>query len=95
MAVGSPAYFLSTQVLGVTPVAPGYQKVRIAPKPFGLSWARGQVPTPLGPIYVTWKLDDAGEMVIEYGAPSGCNVELVMPDRNSGEPPDASLEVVL
>ncbi len=90
----APAYFLSTQVLGVTPTAPGYQKVRIAPKPFHLSWARGQVPTPLGPIYVAWQLDDAGKIVIEYGAPSGCEIEIVTPDRNSGEPPDASPEVV-
>lgn len=90
----APAYFLSTQVLGVTPAAPGYQKVQIAPKPFHLSWARGQVPTPLGPIYVAWQLDDAGEMVIKYGAPSGCDVEVVMPDRNSGEPTDASPEVI-
>lgn len=73
----APAYFLSTQVLGVTPAAPGYRRVRIAPKPFHLSWARGEVPTPLGPIYVAWQLDETGKMAVEYDAPSGCVVEVV------------------
>ena len=72
----APAYFLSTQVLGVTPLAPGYRKVRIAPQAFHLSWARGQVPTPLGPIYVAWELGDNGKMRLEYDAPEACEVEL-------------------
>ena len=72
----APAYFLSTQVLGVTPTAPGYRKVRIAPRAFHLSWARGQVPTPLGPIYVAWELGDDGNMRLEYDAPAACEVDV-------------------
>jgi hypothetical protein len=75
----APAYFLSTQVLGVTPAAPGYARIRIAPQPFHLRWARGTVPTPRGPVFVSWRLDDTGQMAIEYHAPEGCEVELVHP----------------
>ncbi len=75
----APAYFLSTQVLGVTPAAPGYSRIRIAPQPFHLRWANGTVPTPRGPVFVSWRLDDAGQMEIEYHAPEGCAVDLVRP----------------
>lgn len=72
----APAYFLSTQVLGVTPLAPGYRKVRIAPQAFHMTWARGQVPTPHGPIYVAWEISDDGAMKLEYDAPAACEVDV-------------------
>jgi alpha-L-rhamnosidase len=71
----APAYFLSTQVLGVTPLAPGYERIRIAPQPFNLRWASGTVPTPRGPVTVSWWLTDEGQMEIEYHTPEGCQVE--------------------
>ncbi len=74
-----PAYFLSRYVLGVTPTAPGYRRVKIAPRTFGLTHAAGDVPTPLGTITVSWSLDSAGRMQIEYGVPAGCVVEFVGP----------------
>lgn len=75
----APAYFLSTQVLGVKPTAPGYSRVRIAPQPFNLSWAEGVVPTPHGPITVSWKRQADGQLAIEYEAPAECEVEVVLP----------------
>ncbi len=74
-----PAYFLSRYVLGVIPTAPGYRRVKIAPRAFDLTWASGAVPTPLGPISVSWRLDEAGAMRIDYNAPPGCEVEAVEP----------------
>lgn len=73
----APAYFLSTQVLGVTPAAPGYARIRIAPKPWNLRWARGVVPTPRGPVSVAWSRDNAGKLAVEYHAPEGCEVEVI------------------
>lgn len=75
----APAYFLSTQVLGVTPSAPGYARVRIAPQPFNLRWASGIVPTPRGTITVSWRVLDDGTFALEYDAPAGCEVEVVIP----------------
>jgi hypothetical protein len=75
----APAYFLSTKVLGVTPAAPGYSRIRIAPQPWNLQWARGVVPTPHGPVSVAWHIDGDGKFQIEYHAPAGCEVEVVAP----------------
>lgn len=72
----APAYFLSTQVLGVSPVAPGYERIRIAPKMFNLQWASGSVPTPRGPVSVSWRVVN-GQLEISYTAPDGCDVEVV------------------
>jgi alpha-L-rhamnosidase len=75
----APAYFLSTRVLGITPAAAGYKKIRIAPEPFHLTWASGTVPTPHGPVSVAWRLKDDGQLDLEYHAPEGCEVEVVLP----------------
>lgn len=72
----APAYFLSTQVLGVTPASPGYRRIRIAPKTFNLQWASGTVPTPHGLVSVSWRLEE-GHLKISYDVPEGCEVELV------------------
>jgi hypothetical protein len=79
----APAYFLSTQVLGVKPIEPGYSRVRIAPQPVNLTWAEGVVPTPRGPISVSWRLNDSGRLDVEYDAPEGCEVEVVLPQAVS------------
>lgn len=77
----APGYFLSTRVLGVTPAAPGYKKIRIAPQPFHLKWANGTVPTPHGPVTVAWRLDENNKLELEYHAPEGCEVEVVLPNQ--------------
>ncbi len=49
---GGPTAWLSKNVLGITPVAPGCAQVRIAPHLGRLAWAEGTYPTPKGPIHV-------------------------------------------
>ncbi|MDB5078090.1 MAG: alpha-L-rhamnosidase [Chloroflexi bacterium] len=78
----APAYFLSTRVLGVTPAAAGYRRIRIAPEPFHLTWANGTVPTPHGPVSVAWRLKEDGQLDLEYHAPAGCEVEVILPKNN-------------
>jgi alpha-L-rhamnosidase len=73
-------YFLSTRVLGVKPTAPGYTRIRIAPQPFNLRWASGVVPTPRGPVTVSWHINEAGGLDLDYDAPEGCEVEVVLPE---------------
>ena len=48
----TPSRDLVTYVLGVTPAAPGYERVRVAPRLGALDWAEGSVPTPHGPVRV-------------------------------------------
>src|SRR5262249_32830184 len=52
---GAPTYFLSTLALGVRPVGPGFSRFLVSPSPAtGLDWADGVVPSPRGPIAVSW-----------------------------------------
>jgi hypothetical protein len=49
----APTFFLSSTVLGIEPLKPGFAEVRIAPQLGGLAFARGTMPTPFGPIEVS------------------------------------------
>jgi hypothetical protein len=68
----SPAIFLMTEVLGIQPVKAGYTEFTVTPKPSGLDFAKGSVPTPYGRIYVEWKKKDDGELEIICNAPENC-----------------------
>jgi hypothetical protein len=61
---------LSEYVLGVKPLSPGFATFSLAPHAGDLEWARGDVPTPHGPIHVAWKRDK-GRLVIQVRAPPG------------------------
>ncbi|SDW78064.1 family 78 glycoside hydrolase catalytic domain [Paenibacillus sp. CF384] len=77
-----PVYFLGTEVLGVRGLTPGWTKVEVAPKPVGLTWARGSVPVPgSGSINVSWKVDEQTKvMQLRVVAPSHIELQLVKPD---------------
>jgi len=74
----TPAYFLSTHILGVSPVDVGYKRIRIAPQPCDLTWARGTVPTPFGKLDVEWRVVER-HLYLEYTAPRDCEIEVVCP----------------
>jgi alpha-L-rhamnosidase len=75
----APAYFLSTQILGIQPAAPGYARVQIAPHRFTLDWAEGTVPTPHGDVYVCWTRTEQG-LEVETSLPAGVSGELIGED---------------
>jgi len=72
------AEFAST-ILGVTPLEPGYTKVRIAPVLGELSWAKGKVATIKGIVEVDWSVQ-ADEFHITAKVPDGVSAVLVLPD---------------
>ncbi len=76
----SPAYILSSQVLGVLPTAPGYARIRVAPHICGLRWASGSVPTPHGDVSVRWSLQ-GGIWRVEVSLPAGIPGEMVFTER--------------
>jgi hypothetical protein len=49
----APTFFLSSTVLGIEPLKPGFAEVRIAPQLGDLTFARGSMPTPFGLIEVS------------------------------------------
>lgn len=61
---------LSMYVLGVRPIAAGYQEWIVEPHPVDLQWAQGAVPTPLGSIEVRWQRgDNDSSFVVRVEAP--------------------------
>ncbi len=74
----SPVYQLSTEVLGVCPLEPGFTRFRLAPQPGDLDWARGVVPTARGDIEVAWERRGK-EVAIEVTVPVGTEASVVAP----------------
>ncbi len=63
---------LSTYVLGVKPTKPGFLEWAVDPvAPDDIAWARGVVPTPYGPLDVSWVRDPAGDLVVTIIPPNG------------------------
>jgi len=74
----TPVYQLSTEILGVLPLAPGFRRLRVSPKPADLSFASGVFPTVLGDLEVAWERAAAG-IELELVVPAGAQAELVAP----------------
>ena len=68
---GGPTAWLSRNVLGVEPVAPGCAKVRIVPALGRLTWAEGTYPTPRGPIHVRHDKQPDGSVKTSVKLPAG------------------------
>ncbi len=82
-ALGAVADWMHKTVGGISPLAPGYAKVRIAPVPGqGIDWAKTSLKTPHGTVRVEWRLD-GGAFHLEAAIPEGVEADVVLP---SGEP---------
>ncbi len=79
----APANIVSRFVLGVRPLRPGYGETLIAPRLGGLKWARGQVPTPLGPVGVD--AEDDGAFKLSLSLPPSLKARVELPRRERGE----------
>ena len=66
-----PTAWLSENVLGVTPLEPGFKRVRIVPQLGRLKWAEGSYPTPLGAIKVRHERQADGSVKSQIDAPAG------------------------
>ena len=72
-----PTSWLSRHVLGITPLEPGFARVRIAPRLGSLAWAEGSYPTARGPIHVRHERQPDGSLRSSVDAPEGMVVELI------------------
>lgn len=50
---------MTNNILGVLPTGPGFSTFTVKPIPGDVKWAKGQVPTPSGPIKVRWSRNEA------------------------------------
>ncbi len=78
-----PTAWLTENILGVTPAAPGYSSVAIAPQLLDLTYARGTVPTPHGVISVAVERTGGAE-TIAVDLPPGIAQAVVTPVPLSG-----------
>lgn len=77
-AAAVPAYLLSTEVLGVKPVEPGFSEFRVRPQMADLTWAEGVMPSPLGDIPVRW--EKVGEnFQLTLSVPAGSTAQVHLP----------------
>ena len=74
-----PAHHLSRHVLGVGPAAPGWAAVRFRPHPGPLLNASGRVPTPRGPVEVSWQHEPGRCFRAEITLPTDTPVHLHLP----------------
>jgi hypothetical protein len=65
-----PVYYCHAVILGVTPLEPGFKRFRVSPWKDQLEHASGTVPTPHGPIEISWKLDN-GKIDLKIKHPEG------------------------
>jgi alpha-L-rhamnosidase len=76
---------LSNQVLGVGPTGAGFTQWSIDPHPGTLTWAEGEVPTPVGAISVDWAQDvRTGGFTLEARSPSGTTGTISVPVPSRG-----------
>jgi hypothetical protein len=73
----APANLLSRYVLGAKPLAPGWTRALIRPNPGNLKSAEGKIPTPRGPLMVSWK--NGGSFQMKVSVPDGMSAEVELP----------------
>jgi hypothetical protein len=72
----APANLLPRYILGVKPLQPGWSRALIRPNPGTLKSAEGKIPTPRGPILVSWKNDGAFKLSLTLPANMSAEVQL-------------------
>ena len=66
---------LTNGLLGVTPTGPGFSTWTLDPHPGSVGWAQGEVPTPHGPIKVSWN-QTASSFRMTVEVPRGTTAKL-------------------
>ena len=69
---------LTNDLLGATPTGPGFATWTIQPHPGTVTWARGQLPTPHGPLDVSWNAGGGG-FSLSVTAPAGTQGTVSLP----------------
>ncbi|PWT72556.1 MAG: alpha-L-rhamnosidase [Bacteroidetes bacterium] len=79
---GSVDEWFYRSILGINPLAAGFEKVQIKPQPAGdLSWARGRYKSIRGPIVCDWSIGQ-GKFHLKVGIPANTKAEIWIPAKN-------------
>jgi len=80
----APANLFPNYVLGVRVAAPGWSRATIRPHPGRLTAAEGKVPTPRGPILVSWQNLNTFRLTVTVPPGVAAQVELPAPPASRG-----------
>ncbi|WP_335981921.1 alpha-L-rhamnosidase-related protein [Streptomyces sp. CA2R106] len=70
---------LTNELLGARPTAPGFTTWSVRPRPGSVAWARGQLPTPHGPLGVDWRHPGQGAFALTLRVPGGTRGSVAVP----------------
>jgi alpha-L-rhamnosidase len=85
-ALGAVADWMHRTIGGIAPLAPGYTRVLVAPRPGGgLSWAKASLDTPQGVVATSWSASGTGELDLEVAVPEGTTAVVRLPDATEQE----------
>jgi len=73
----APANLLPRFVLGAEALVPGWEQARVRPHTGSLAHAKGKIPTPRGPIVVSWENQNRFQMHLNL--PQGMTAKLELP----------------
>lgn len=80
-ALGSAMAWLQEGVAGLSPLSPGYRRIRVAPYiGGGLKFAKASIETPFGRASSAWRFD-GDHVALEVCVPPGSTAEVHTPDR--------------
>ncbi len=74
----APANIVARKLMGVEPLTPGFETVRIRPQPASLTSAAVKVPTIRGPVEVAWRRDGAA-FELTVALPANTRAEVWLP----------------
>jgi alpha-L-rhamnosidase len=80
---GAVIDFMHTHIAGIRldDTTPAYRHFKIEPVPGGnLSWAKGQLVSPYGPIASEWRVDASRHLRLDVTVPPGTTAEVALPD---------------
>lgn len=78
----TPTFDLSTDILGIAPLAPGFSRFLVAPQIADLTWARGVFPSPRGDIRVAWQ-KHARRFELSLDVPAQTVAKVILPVRGT------------
>lgn len=81
--VATPLIQMCEHVLGVRPLSPAYRTIAVRPALSDLQWAKGSVPTPHGPVRVSWRRTGSG-LTLVVTVPPGTTAEVAIPAVSPG-----------
>jgi len=72
---------LTNHLLGATPTGPGFVTWSVRPHPGSVAWARGELPTPHGPLAVEWSTRSGRAFTLTVTVPAGTTGTVSVPVR--------------